>query len=137
MTRPRNKEFRVAIRPDLHAEIKELALKNRFAGSPLNSISTIVGSCIAEWLDAGMPKFEEPPVRSWYAQQSDDAKLVGVQTTFRLASPPYAEQYVEAIVGKLREDSLRRSGARLSCEEVSGIVSDWLSRRGVVDAPSG
>lgn len=136
MTRPRNREFRVAIRPDLHAEVKELALKNRFAGSPLNSISTIIGSAIAEWLDDGMPSLPEPPIRSWFAEQSDASKLVGVQTTFRLASPPYAEQYVEAIVGKLRSDTLRRSGARLSCSEVSGVVSNWLARRGVVDAAS-
>ena len=136
--RPRNREFRVAVRPYLHAIVKAFATRNRFRGSSLDSISAIMGAAISEWIDAGMPDVTEPPILPAYIESHPETttqNIGGVQTTFRLATEPYAERYMDLVIERLREDSLGRNGARLRRDEVSAIVFHFLHRHGVVDAP--
>ena len=133
----RNREFRVAVRPDIHAVMKAYATLNRFKGSQLDSISAVMGAAISEWIDAGSPTTDEPPLLHEFTASNPEKTIEtvgGIQTTFRLAIDPYAEQYMDLVIQRLRDDSLNRNGARLRRDEATAIVYNFLHRHGVLDA---
>jgi len=112
-----NREFRVGLRPGIHLKAKEIALNNRFSGKGPSSISAVVSAALSTWMNKGCPK-------EWF-DYNDFGRSAPVQTTFRLGEP-YTSKYIEIIVSRLRANTMRRAGARLSTDEASSLVGYWL-----------
>ena len=115
-----SKSFRISVRADLHARVKDLIYGQ--ADKPYRSVAQVVSKVISDWLEAGS---EELPV----PEDPKGLRENRIQVAFTLSGTLIAE-YLLRVRERIERTPLRKDGQRIDRHEIDQLLTLWISKQG-------